>query len=257
MALPRPIVSLRSGIEQEQLWIDFAFPKLKHFETAQYTAEQWREQLVHVAAVTKDLIGDPKSTVWPAEVLATAMATKTYGRAKQLMIAAGHAADEVDKLPVAQVVLWGMISEYRRLRDENFKWYYVPYWQRGAGTQQASDDVRAAEATSIVDPFLNLMTSVEPVSLAEVRTERLVAAHAAIEALRIHAAAHGGKLPAQLADVSLAPVPLDPTTGKHFLYATSGNTGTIKSDAPAGKNPEYFALHFELTIIPRDASSAK
>ena len=38
---------------------------------------RWCEQLVHVAAVTKDLIGDPKSAVWPAEVLATAMATKT------------------------------------------------------------------------------------------------------------------------------------------------------------------------------------
>ena len=75
------------------------------------------------------------------------------------MIAAGHTADEVQKLPVPQVVLWGMITDYRRLRDEAFKWYYVPYWQHGEEPERASDDIHDAYQAMYGHPFTSLISA--------------------------------------------------------------------------------------------------
>ena len=39
---PRRLVSLRPGMEQEQTWLDFTFPKLRDFENARLSPEEWR-----------------------------------------------------------------------------------------------------------------------------------------------------------------------------------------------------------------------
>ncbi len=254
MALPRPLVSLRPGMEQEQTWIDFTFPKLRNFETAHLSPDQWREQLVAAARLTSELTGATPSV--PADVLAAGLAIKAYPRAKRLLISAGHSADEVEKLPVAQVVLWGMIADYRRLRDEAFKWYYVPWWQQGAGPREATENIDDAYGAMHGYPFTSLISAPAAAGWAEVRGERLVAAHAAVEALRMHAAAHDDRLPAQLSEIKIAPVPLDPSTGKPFVYSVAGRTATITSAPPPGREQKYFGLHFEITILPSDAAQA-
>ena len=252
MALPRPLVSLRPGMEQEQTWIDFTFPKLRDLQNARLSPEEWREQLVSAARLTSELTDAPHSV--PAEVLAAGLAVKGYPRGKRLMIAAGHTAKEVEKLSVAQVVMWAMITDYRHLRDEAFKWYYVPYWQHGAGPQQAMHEIQDAESALQGYPFTSLISAPQQAGWAELRVERLVATHAAVEALRMHAAAHDGQLPAQLSDITIAPVPLDPTAGRPFVYSVSGHTAKITSAAPPNRDPTYFGLHFEVTIQPRDAA---
>ena len=142
------------------------------------------------------------------------------------------------------------MHDYRRVRDENFKWWYVPYAQRGDGPRRAADETRRAEAHLEGYPFVNLLSAVSAVSLAQVRSERSVAIHAAVEALRIHAAAHGGQLPARLSDVTLVPILDDPFTGQPFGYTVAGRTATLTSPPPAGFDPEHFALHYEVTIQP-------
>ncbi|HEY4313417.1 MAG TPA: hypothetical protein VGN12_28460 [Pirellulales bacterium] len=255
--LPQPLVSLRLGMEQEQCWIDFAFPKLRDFDTAQYSADEWREQLVHVAAVSKNLLDDhPEQSVWPPEVLATAIALRAYPRAKSLMIVAGHPAEEVEKLPIAQVVLWGMMTDYRSVRDDVFKWYYVSQWERPAA-QGTTDLLKSAEKGFEGYPFVWLIGAAQSAAWAEVRIERMVAAHTAVEALRIHASKHGHKLPAALKNVKEVPVPHDPSTGQPFAYSLSGTTGKLTSEAFNGKSPEHFGLHYEIKIIPFRASSPK
>jgi hypothetical protein len=257
MALPRPLVSLRQGLEQEQALLEFTFPKLRDLQNAQLSPDQWRQQLVYAAQLTSEFADGALADVAPsvsAEVLATGMAIKAYPRGKRLLIAAGHSAEEIEKLPVAQVVMWSVISDYRRLRDDAFKWYYVPYWQQGAGPQQANREIQMAESALQGYPFTGLIAAPQQAGLAELRVERLVAAHAAVEALRMHAAAHGGQLPAQLSDVTIAPVPLDPTTGRPFVYSVSGHTAKITSAAPPGRDPTYFGLHFEVTVQSRDTA---
>jgi hypothetical protein len=252
-ALPQPLISLRPGMESEQCWIDFAFPKLQDFATAKYSAEEWRQQLVHVADVTKELLETP--SVWPPEVLATLIAVRTYPRAKRLMVVAGHSEEEVEKLPVPQVVLWGMMTDYRRLRDDVFKWYYVPQGHRPAWHGE-KDLLRSAEHEFEGYPFVNLVGAAQTAAWAEVRMQRVVAAHTAVEALRIHAAKHGHKLPAELKKLEV-PLPDDPSTGRRFSYSFWDGTGKLTSEPPSGASPEHFGLHYEITIIPFRASSPK
>jgi hypothetical protein len=59
-----------------------------------------------------------------------------------------------------------------------------------------------------------------------------------VEAVRLHAAKHDGKLPATLADVTEVPVPADPATGQPFEYAVVGNRFTINVAPPPGEKPE-------------------
>lgn len=250
MALPRPIVDLRPGMDAETYFIDFSLPKLQNFEAANYSPEQWREQLIAAAALMGELMGVQNAQQPARDLTAAALAVKAYPRARQLMIAAGRTPQEVAQMPVAQVVLAGMLSDYRRIRDENFKWWYVPFWQHGQGPSHAQQMTRSAEQNVEGYPFINLLSASSAVMMAQVRGERNVAMHAAVEALRIHAAAHNGELPEQLSDVTLAPVLYDPTTGQPFQYAKNGRTATLKSPAPNKMSAEHFALHFEVTIVP-------
>ena len=167
MGLPRPWIDLRPGMDAESHFIDFSFPKLQDVDTATYSADQWRaKQLVAVAATAWQVcLKCPLPPRRLPEYMATAFAIKAYPRGKQLLIAAGSPAAEVEKLPVAEVALRGMMHDYRRVRDENFKWWYVPYAQRGDGPRRAADETRRAEAHLEGYPFVNLLSAVSAVSL--------------------------------------------------------------------------------------------
>lgn len=84
---------------------------------------------------------------------------------------------------------------------------------------------------------------------ARARLERKFALLRCVEALRMYAAENDGKLPAQLADIKL-PLPVDPFTGKAFLYQLDGRTATLRSTARPGigKSP-YFNIRYEITIV--------
>ena len=57
-----------------------------------------------------------------------------------------------------------------------------------------------------------LLPALGSVSFTVAKNERSIAMLRVIEALRIHAARHQGRLPEKLADISAVPLPLDPTT---------------------------------------------
>ena len=73
------------------------------------------------------------------------------------------------------------------------------------------------------------------------RLERQIEALRLLEALRLHAAAHGGELPDSLAAITEVPVPLDPIASKAFDYQRQGNTATLSG-------PEGFL--YEITMTP-------
>jgi hypothetical protein len=98
-----------------------------------------------------------------------------------------------------------------------------------------------------------LLPAINKVLLAPIRVERKIAALRCVEALRMYAAAHGGKLPTSLDAVTDVPIPIDPRTGKPFEYRLEGDkailTGPAQADDPPNVNN---TLRYELTIrIPR------
>jgi hypothetical protein len=92
-----------------------------------------------------------------------------------------------------------------------------------------------------------LIAAIPKVMAAGNRIDRKLAALRVIEALRIHAAAHGGRLPDKLTDVTEVPVPNDPGTGKPFDYRKEGDGATLVGLIP-GTPRETSALRFRLTV---------
>jgi hypothetical protein len=65
----------------------------------------------------------------------------------------------------------------------------------------------------------------------------------------LYVAAHQGKLPPTLEAITDVPVPLDPATGKPFVYQVNGDSATLRGPLPSGYNlPSPFAIRYELKL---------
>jgi hypothetical protein len=108
--------------------------------------------------------------------------------------------------------------------------------------------VPAADAPALPLAAL-LLPAVQKVFTARARTDRRFAALRCVEAVRLYAAAHGGKLPASLADVKEVPVPDDPVTGKPFAYRVREGVATLEGPPPDGEQAYVGnTLKYELVV---------
>jgi hypothetical protein len=151
-------------------------------------------------------------------------------------------------MAVGQVILLHIGQTYEITRDDLFKWFHVPYWQAHGGTEAAEKALGENRRREILPLASLLLPAISNARFAVVRLDRELAAIRSIEALRLHAANHGGALPANLADVKDAPVPVDPVTGKMFDYRRDGQTATLEGKTPEGRTPESGGFRYILTI---------
>jgi hypothetical protein len=248
-SLPRPLIDMQKSLSAEMHFVDFSIPSVQDIRHANYTADQWRELLNKMDHLLIDINGGDNSPD-ANRMLSTALAARTYPLARQYLIDGGLSAEAVDKMPVPQVVAIHKVESFDRLRDNLFKWMYLPIWQRQAGVHQSNDAIRQANETLEGFPLSQLLPAPNMAMVASVRPDRRVASLAAVNALRIHAAANDGKLPATLAEIKLAPVLADPTTGQPFGYSLSGATATLTSPPLPGLPASVAGLHYEITIAP-------
>jgi hypothetical protein len=114
-----------------------------------------------------------------------------------------------------------------------------------------------AEMANIESEYSNPVTQIamkrqlepghERVRVLTKKLDRQVAALQCMEALRLHASAHDGKFPSQLSDVTDVAVPVDPLSGKPFVYKRSGSKGLLKAVLPETATPKD-ALQYKLTL---------
>jgi hypothetical protein len=155
-------------------------------------------------------------------------------------------AGMVGAMPPAQVLLLYLSHFYHELRDELFKVSYLPFPQARpllAAVEKKMKALPDTEATVLARGLLPIHFAVP---MAQVRFERKIAAVRAIEALRLHAL-KGGKLPGKFEQVTIAPVPNDPGTGKPFEYECDGQTAILSSRIP-GEPLEMTGLRYRLTL---------
>jgi hypothetical protein len=79
------------------------------------------------------------------------------------------------------------------------------------------------------------------------KLDRQAAALQCIEALRLYAAGHDGKFPNQLSDVTEVSVPVDPLSGKPFVYKRSGAKAVLEAVLPETAMPKD-ALKYNLKL---------
>jgi hypothetical protein len=92
------------------------------------------------------------------------------------------------------------------------------------------------------------MPSIEIFYASVDRRDRAVALLRVIEALRLYAAAHQGALPSSLDKVDAVPIPLDPTTGKPFVYhLAEGGVASLETP-PIHPNNRFYGRHFVIRV---------
>jgi hypothetical protein len=81
------------------------------------------------------------------------------------------------------------------------------------------------------------------------RVDRRFAALCCVEAVRLYAAGHDGKLPAALADIGDVPIPPDPVTGKPFVYEVKDGKARLSNPVlPVTKPAPYEMLSYDITL---------
>jgi hypothetical protein len=239
--LPQPLVPLDKGMDGERVTVQAEFRGLD--DTSPMGADQVKRFVAHC----DELLGDGKP-VKPGEGRMSAwLAARTKDETR--VIAARHRLGEhgisrerLLRFPAEQVILLDEKREYDVRFEDIMKTTTLPAWQAEALLAQSKS---AREPALLADA---LVDGIYGVRRKQTRLEQRIALLRHVEALRLFAAEHGGKLPVKLSEVSV-PLPDDPITGKPFRYEFTGDTAHLRGSPPMGeeKNAE-FNVHYEVTL---------
>src|SRR5205823_5712726 len=127
--------------------------------------------------------------------------------AKKQLVELGRPAAEVEKMPPAQAVVLRAAAVFRALSDDQYKCFSLPHPAAVAELARVRERAAKLTAGTGTDPLVRMYAltapAVEKVYHAFARTDRRLAGLRAVEAVRLHAAANGGKPPRALSDITL------------------------------------------------------
>jgi hypothetical protein len=238
---PRPFIDMREAYEGERHLLEKEIPGLLELDRGPWGIDQARRFADELQRKLYSFDSGKAEGSTAQQLGIAAMTAKVYPEARRALIAQGRPEAEVEAMPVVQVASLYSYQEYRRLLDEKYKWLNVPYWQ----SVGRADAPHLSAERKMANPLLAMLWSLTPAldasRLAALRLNRQLDAIQCIEAIRLHAAAHDGKLPASLEAIADAPAPLDPATGKPFHYMVDGDSATLSAPLPPGgpQHPSY------------------
>jgi hypothetical protein len=245
--LPSPFISLEKGMEGERALIRGEFRDLD--ESAPMTAEQIKKLMEHIdklrevaQAEVKAKEPDRSTRTWVAE---RTRDEKLLGAARRRLVEYGLPEERLARFPAEQVIILDEWREFEERRDEVMKLMTLPAWQ---AEEALPDWVLKHKPRADEWLFLELVPAIYRVRRAQARLEQRIGLLRCVEALRLYAAAHDGRLPARLADAGVR-LPDDPFTGKPFDYQVDGATAHLRGSPPPGleKEPSY-NVHYAVTI---------
>lgn len=228
--LPNPLLD-RHAVTQLDLGLPMQlFPFLKDADKVNRTPEEWQRLLtdaIHeIRSMTRNSPSGQANDLFN-QLSATVLIMRSYPNAKRELIATGMNSATVEKMPVGQVVAIYVRNCHQHAANEFEKWSSLPYAEgephlRRLMSQFQETGYLTSSPTEIAtrDPLLINQAFLPNIMLGDAfsRPARLIAVLAAVEAIRMHAAANQGTLPAKLSDVTVVPVLNDPATAKPFLY---------------------------------------
>jgi hypothetical protein len=256
--LPRPFVDLKAALQGERIAAYATFPNfpLSKADAAKVMTPEQVQQAIRLAEGLQ--VGNLDLPRPVFQVNFGLDLQRKHERAKQALADAGWPRDALEKMPQVQVGMLHGFLDYERYLDDVLKCMDLPYAEAAPLLMENEKKSKAYRGISTPDqPAIALSGLMGPamvrVLYARTRWERKIAALRCLEALRLYAAAHDGKLPARLDDIKEVPVPVDPFTGKPFDYQRDGDTATLYAAAAAlpvaGRKPlPQDALYYDIVI---------
>ncbi len=234
-ALPSPFIDLRKASQGEKMMLSKEFQGLR---TATPILDADLRKLLKTLTLFVRLETDGKQA---PSVYYTKKAEnpEAVTAARTTLASFGHSPAELAKLSPLQVLLMEDNAQYEVDLDEFIKWTNIPFWQipGNLGGQKPRSG-----------PFSVLLPVWYKVILAKARTQQQLALIMVAEGVRGYAAENGNKPPASLDAVKL-PLPVDPITGKPFLYEMKGDVAVIRATPPADqKDVAVYNRVYEITI---------
>jgi hypothetical protein len=238
--LPNPLISVSKGVESERIMIRTELRELDDREPM--SKDQIDKLIVHLDKLLRLENGVDKKLknvrVWLKEQTRDEEMVRA---SRRRLIEYGLPEQRVQSLPPEQVILLDARRQYEEHRDEEMKLTSLPTWEFEALVHQLKPVKQKT-------PFDFLLPALHKVRQAQGRLEQRIALLRGVEALRLYAAEHDGKLPEKLSDLTV-PVPVDPFTGKPFRYQVEQKTAHLRGTAPRGRESiPAFNVHYEIII---------
>lgn len=258
---PRPFIDPRTGFEAEMDALFMSFPELKSIDPekpSEVDAVAALNKLTSRADFVNDMVGGSSTTAVVGKMLGTtALLAYTAVRRDELqkyLVTCGWKPKRAEKLNEAELLLAYTRAKYEELRDQSFRWMNLPYWQARPGLAAADRRVKeAAQNREELMPYgALLLPAVGAVTHTYARSERRIDVLRVIEALRLYAGKHDGKLPKSLTELTDVPVPpLDLITGKPFDYALAndGSARLTLSEELLGSGPH--TVIYEISVAAK------
>jgi hypothetical protein len=218
--LPVPLVALRKGLQGDSGRAAADLRRLR--EDAPMTEAEVEDVVSRLSGTigfARQQAGRPPSAL-RSVLRAGVKDAEKVRTARARLVEAGRAEALVRKFPPAQVLLLEQKHESETQRDERLKLLGLAPWQLAL-----VDGKNGGRECGLL---ADLLPDVAGARRAQARLEQRIALLRHVEALRLYAAAHEGKLPAQLSDCPV-PLPADPFTGKPFRYEARGSTAHLGS----------------------------
>jgi hypothetical protein len=238
--LPSPFIDMHKAMSTERASLFLTSPECRDPRNARLTPAQWDRFFLDGA----ELFYPGRTEAEKSQMVEEGVA-KVLPQAKKYLLEHGTASDRLGAMPGKQIVLIYWMDHYVLMRDELFKWFGLPYWQAWEGLEKSEKYLESLGDAAI--PASGLLPALAKVYAQTTTLDRRIAGLRCIEAVRLYAAGHDGKLPASLADISEVPIPLDPITGKTFQYRIEGNRAILEWAPAPGLSPKNGA-RYELTI---------
>src|SRR5262249_28922041 len=210
--LPCPLVDLRKGVQGDRTLVAAELRWL-HDDAPMTESELERfvSRLSGVVSFAREQVGRPPRSLRTG-LQAQIKDSDGVRTARRHLIETGCAEDLVKKFPPMQIILLAEKLDFEVQRDARMKLLALPLWQIDFSEQAGRG------------PFADLLPHIIKLRQTQGRLQQQIALLRHVEALRLYAAEHDGKLPARLSDFSV-PLPVDPVTGKSFAYVVQGATG--------------------------------
>lgn len=243
--LPQPFIVLDKGMEGERV---MTASELRNLDDSKPMTPTQLKKLMERIDRFRIFDERPRRATTKEWVAARVAYPKHLESARQRLIEYGLPSERLNSFPAEQIILLDEKRELDVRRDEMAKLLPLPTWQfwdRFAALKIPKQD----KDDSLFGP--SLLSRYDRVRLAQGRLEQRIALLRHLEAIRLYAASHNGKLPATLTEISV-PLPVDPFTGKPFRYELVGPVAHLRGSPPTGmESLTFYNLHYEITLAGR------